>query len=587
MQEDMIRPELEQPATTRVQADLMPNFMRRVTPVSMSWNDVCFDVTKKSRLACGRKKAGSRQITDAPLRVLQNVSGSVGAGRVLAIMGGSGTGKTTLLKVLAGAVLADKKIKLSGTLLVNGAPRAWGTFRETASYVAQQDVFFAELTVEETITFAARLRLPSSTTHSERAKRVDEIINSLDLVKVRRAQVGSTLIPGLSGGERKRVSIGAEMVADPSILFLDEPTSGLDSFNAQNIMDSLNTLAQFNRTIVATIHQPRSHIFRSFDLLLLLADGGRVAYSGKADAATAHFAAAGFPCPKDFSPSDWFIDCLGVDRRSSELLASSSARIEYLVEYWSDVEQDCSAMAARGSSSRSVAARRRLRFDSGDLEEAEDLIVSSAAATEWGRDEVEIAVAETAARGDVPVANEEARILHSGRNGEVEVIDAASMQQRWQQQRLQQQQQHNCNGDSAPKGLENMDNILLTDVDLASEEGSGSGSGNNAGGHDGSVVDGDTGHRRKKIGLFTSSTSSFAQPWVVQFWELTRRAWRVMVRERATNLARLSQILLFSLLLGAIWFGEGNDLGGESAQSVAGVLFFISIQIGFNAVFAM
>jgi len=120
-----------------------------------------------------------------------------------------------------------------GAITVNGNKRDFNKFRHISAYVLQQDSFFAELTVKETIMLSAKLRLPRSMTDEQKEERVDAIIAELGLTKVQDTYVGNELIRGVSGGERKRVNVGTELVTNPSLVFLDEPTSGLDSFNAQ------------------------------------------------------------------------------------------------------------------------------------------------------------------------------------------------------------------------------------------------------------------------------------------------------------------------------------------------------------------
>mgnify|MGYP001319860274 CR=1 FL=1 len=125
----------------------------------------------------------------------------------------------------------------------------------TPTDVLQHDVFYAELTVRETITLSALLRLPQSMPREAKLQRVEDIITELGLRKCADTVVGNDLLRGVSGGERKRCNIGTELVVDPSLIFLDEPTTGLDAFNAQNVMQTLLALAKAGRTIVCTIHR--------------------------------------------------------------------------------------------------------------------------------------------------------------------------------------------------------------------------------------------------------------------------------------------------------------------------------------------
>jgi ABC-type multidrug transport system ATPase subunit len=138
--------------------------------------------------------------------------------------------------------------------------------------------------------------------------------------------VGNEIVRGISGGERKRLNIATELVTDPSLIFLDEPTTGLDSFAAQSTMQMLLNLAKNSRTVVATIHQPRSSIFGLFDMLFLISEG-RSMYFGAASEAVPYFATLGYRCPQTFNPADFFIDLFSVDQRLPVLEKESRGRI--------------------------------------------------------------------------------------------------------------------------------------------------------------------------------------------------------------------------------------------------------------------
>lgn len=260
-------------------------------------------------------------------KILTNVSGFAQPGQVIAIMGPSGAGKTTLLDTLAGRLLKAPTNELTGTIKVNGEKRSFPGFQTSSAYVLQSDYFFPVLTVRETITFSALLRLPQDMPKDLKLKRVDQIIRELGLLKCQNTVVGNEVIRGVSGGERKRVNIGTELVTDPSLIFLDEPTSGLDAFSAESVMNSLLKLARNSRTIITTIHQPRSSIYAMFDNLLLLSEG-RCMYFGQAQQAEAYFARQGFSCPRGFNPSDYFLDVLSLDVRTPESEQLTRARID-------------------------------------------------------------------------------------------------------------------------------------------------------------------------------------------------------------------------------------------------------------------
>jgi ABC-type multidrug transport system ATPase subunit len=186
--------------------------------------------------------------------LLHDVCGQINGGEIIAIMGGSGAGKSTLLNTLAGRISND--VSLSGSILLNGRPRDKSTWKLECAYVEQDDILFTNLTVFETLMYSARLRLTDKMTRKDKTDRVNAVIAALGLEGCRDTKIGDEQNRGISGGERKRVSIGIELVVDPRILFLDEPTSGLDAFNAFNAMETLKNLAKTeNKIILLTIHQ--------------------------------------------------------------------------------------------------------------------------------------------------------------------------------------------------------------------------------------------------------------------------------------------------------------------------------------------
>lgn len=211
-------------------------------------------------------------------KILKGVTGYCCPTQTLAIFGPSGAGKTTLLDLLA---CRTKAGVYTGELLLDGHEPTQAEVRTCAGYVLQDDVFFGFLTVRETLMYSARLRLPKLTPF-DLACRVDEVLAVLGLNAVRDTRIGTAFARGISGGEKKRLSIGVELVTKPHILFLDEPSTGLDSYNALAVMRCLSSLALSGKTVVFSIHQPRSNIFQTFDLILLLTDRGQMAYFGPA-----------------------------------------------------------------------------------------------------------------------------------------------------------------------------------------------------------------------------------------------------------------------------------------------------------------
>ncbi|CAO2044356.1 unnamed protein product [Urochloa humidicola] len=232
--------------------------------------------------------------------VLRNVTCRARPGELLAIVGPSGAGKSTLLEILAGR-LSPSSFPPPDVLLLDGAAATSADLRRVSGYVTQQDVLFPLLTVRETLLFSARLRLGASLSANDDT--VDALLDELSL-----RRVAGTRIKDLSGGERRRVSIGVEAVHDPAVLILDEPTSGLDSASALQIVGALRAMAETRgRTVVLSIHQPGARIVKMFDAVLLLA-GGSVLHHGTVDQLRSLLASAGLQVPPHVDAVEFSID---------------------------------------------------------------------------------------------------------------------------------------------------------------------------------------------------------------------------------------------------------------------------------------
>lgn len=232
-----------------------------------------------SALMCGRRSDGGME--DRVL--LDGITAYALPNTLTAIVGASGAGKTTLLDVLTGMKNTGS---VGGSILVNGAQIDRVAFAKVAGYVQQQDLHVPTATVREALEFSAALRLPATVTQPQRTQIVNDTIRVLELESIADQRIGSAeAASGLSGGQRKRVTIGVELVANPSIVFADEPTSGLDSRAALTVVRALRNIASTGRTVIATIHQPSSEVFAMFDSLLLLDTGGKQVYFGPVQAA--------------------------------------------------------------------------------------------------------------------------------------------------------------------------------------------------------------------------------------------------------------------------------------------------------------
>lgn len=234
--------------------------------------------------------------------ILNGITGMVCPGEILAMLGPSGSGKTTLLTALGGRLSG----KSSGKITYNGHPFS-GAIKRRTGFVSQDDVFYSHLTVTETLLFTALLRLPESLSRDEKVGHVDRVITELGLSGCRHSMIGGPLFRGISGGEKKRVSIGQEMLINPSLLLLDEPTSGLDSTTAQWILTTLKRLASGGRTVVTTIHQPSSRLYHMFDKVILLSEGSPI-YNGPASSALDYFSSIGFSASITLNPADLLLD---------------------------------------------------------------------------------------------------------------------------------------------------------------------------------------------------------------------------------------------------------------------------------------
>mmetsp|Transcript_4045 Transcript_4045/g.8702 ORF Transcript_4045/g.8702 Transcript_4045/m.8702 type:complete len:921 (+) Transcript_4045:322-3084(+) len=211
--------------------------------------------------------------------ILANVSGQVQPGKLTGIMGPTGSGKTTLSWGLLGRGKRYCTGGTHGSLYLNGRPRNLEAFLDRVGFVPQDDVLCPDLSVEETLMFSAGWRLPRDMSDEERMKRVEDVMETLDLVKIRDRRVGGVSKRGISGGERKRVSIGMELVAKPAVLIMDEPTSGLDSAGTFRLMSMLKRVADRGVSVVTVIHQPSARVFSLLDDLVLMQDG-EAAYLG-------------------------------------------------------------------------------------------------------------------------------------------------------------------------------------------------------------------------------------------------------------------------------------------------------------------
>eukprot|EP00126_Sphaerothecum_destruens_P012373 Sdes_comp21223_c0_seq1m19876 len=270
-------------------------------PITITFEDLNYSVSSKVG------KIFQKKIVTKEL--LKGVTGSIKPGEMTALMGPSGAGKSTLLDVIAGRKSTGT---ITGSLLFNGKERRLD-FNRICGYVQQKDILLGALTVRSLLQYCARLRLPVLISEEVKNKKVEEIIVQLDLQNCANVVIGTAKTRGISGGQAKRVNIAIELITSPSILFLDEPTSGLDSATSFEIMKTVRRICESGVSVVCTIHQPSSDIFRLFDRLLLLVDGETV-YLGSALKAQNYCEELGYTKPDGMNAPDFIIAVVSRDQ---------------------------------------------------------------------------------------------------------------------------------------------------------------------------------------------------------------------------------------------------------------------------------
>jgi len=274
-------------------------------------------------------------IETPPKPILHKIESlEIPAGKMVAIMGTTGSGKTTLLNCLASRL--DASMSMEGQVLFRGEKWNFDAVKTNVGYVLQTDHLLPNLTVCETLYYAAMLRLPSSMTTEQKVDQLNNVLSFLRLRDCQHTWIGTNQIGGrrgISGGEKRRVSIGVQMLTNPSVLLLDEPTSGLDAFTAHHTMETLRSLAQEGRTVICSIHQPRSDVWNMFDIVILMSKG-HVVYFGERTQLIPYFKSIDpvFACPPLENPADFYLDLITVDTRTPRAEEKSQARLELLVE---------------------------------------------------------------------------------------------------------------------------------------------------------------------------------------------------------------------------------------------------------------
>ncbi|GLT58689.1 hypothetical protein SLA2020_315600 [Shorea laevis] len=269
-----------------------------------------------------------------PLTILKSVSFVASSSEILAIVGPSGTGKSTLLRIIAGRI-EDKDFDPNGICINDRRMSSPANLRKICGFVAQEDDLLPLLTVKETLMFTANFRLKEMSA-KEKEERVESLMQELGLLHVAHSFVGDEENRGISGGERKRVSIGVDMIHDPSILLLDEPTSGLDSTSALQVIELLSSMARAkNRTVLLSIHQPSYRILGYISNFLILSHGS-VVHNGSLEMLEETINKLGFEIPLQLNALEFAMEIMPQLEASS--LSGTEDKEGYSYPIWPDEE---------------------------------------------------------------------------------------------------------------------------------------------------------------------------------------------------------------------------------------------------------
>ncbi len=504
-------------------------------------------------------------------QILSGVQGIALPGQLMAIMGASGAGKSTFLDILA---RKNKRGVVEGNFYVNGEKVDDNEYRSVVGFVDQEDTMLPTLTVHETIMTSALLRLPRDMNISIKEQRVYEVEKQLGILAIKDQLIGSEEGNGrgISGGEKRRVGIACELVTSPSILFLDEPTSGLDAFNAFNVVECLVTLAKnYNRTVIFTIHQPRSNIVALFDHLVLLAKG-RTVYSGPYSSCQSYFDNIGYSCPPGFNIADYLVDLTmhaetahtpenehgpnGFDGGSEGMrTVNSSVRAVKSIASTSNMSLDNGSYGSHNESVRRPKSNRRQ-----SLKQQQDRKLY----TRKKSTGVESPM--------TPKTDDEASDPNDNRRDSADLIRLSKQQGQIPPQIMDDPHQ------LPPPAYTGLDDLVSSyvsspvagqvrdDINAAvSSATTANGSANGGSNH--AVVSGTMrGYRR--VG------------YISQFMILSRRTWRNLYRNPMLMLTHYAIAILLAVLSGFLFYGLTDDIKGF--QNRLGLFFFVLALFGFS-----
>jgi ABC-type multidrug transport system ATPase subunit/ABC-type multidrug transport system permease subunit len=493
-------------------------------------------------------------------QILSDIQGVAHPGQVMAIMGASGAGKTTFLDILA---RKNKRGTVSGNFYVNGEKVDDTSFKNVVGFVDQEDTMLPTLTVHETILTSALLRLPRGMGRAAKEQRVYEVEKQLGILPIRDSLIGSEAGNGrgISGGEKRRVGIACELVTSPSILFLDEPTSGLDAYNAFNVIECLVTLAKtYKRTVIFTIHQPRSNIVALFDQLILLAKGKTV-YSGEFSECQSYFDRIGYSCPPGFNIADYLVDL-------TMHVETPDTPIEEDYQYSEGEQRSVGPSSTRGVKSIASAS-------AGSIDES---IVGSLA------DSVRRPKGK---RRDSVKAKQERELFTRRKSG----IDSTSANEEVHADHIKLHR--TLSGNVSPLPLEDLHDLppvaqsmgtalealinsyAQSDIaenvheDIhASLAAAQSANGGMNGHYDGGAASGTMGTGYQRVS------------YIRQFLILSQRTWRNLYRNPMLMLTHYAIAILLAVLSGYLFYGVTDDIKGF--QNRMGLFFFLLALFGFS-----
>ncbi|XP_059291324.1 ABC transporter G family member 6-like [Lycium ferocissimum] len=315
---------------------IMEPHLQHSIPFVLSFSNLTYRVKSRRKVAFPVISRRTEETTTCRTKVLLNdISGEARDGELLAVLGASGSGKSTLIDALANRIAKES---LKGAITLNGETLHSKLLKVISAYVMQDDLLYPMLTVEETLMFAAEFRLPRTLSKSKKKARVQALIDQLGLRNAAKTIIGDEGHRGVSGGERRRVSIGIDIIHDPIILFLDEPTSGLDSTSAFMVIKVLQRIAQSGSIVIMSIHQPSYRILGLLDRLIFLSHGQTV-YSGSPLNLPQYFADFGHPIPENENRTEFALDLI-------RELEGSPSGTKTLVDFnrtWQDTKRSSSS----------------------------------------------------------------------------------------------------------------------------------------------------------------------------------------------------------------------------------------------------